>query len=52
MCHHWLRGLCQKGEDCEYLHKYIQEKVPDCPNGIGCVNPDCPFKHGDNVLFK
>lgn len=44
-----MRGLCQKGEECEYLHKYVHERVPDCPNGVFCVNPDCPFSHGSKA---
>ena len=30
VCKHWLRGLCKKGDDCEFLHKYDMEKMPEC----------------------
>ena len=22
VCKHWLRGLCKKGDQCEFLHEY------------------------------
>ena len=30
MCKHWLRGLCKKGFNCEYLHIYDMSKMPYC----------------------
>ena len=30
VCKHWLRGLCKKGDDCEFLHQYDMEKMPEC----------------------
>ena len=30
VCKHWLRGLCRKGDYCEYLHQYDMEKMPEC----------------------
>jgi len=30
VCKHWLRGLCKKGESCEYLHEYRLDKMPIC----------------------
>ena len=30
VCKHWLRGLCKKGDDCEFLHKYDMERMPEC----------------------
>lgn len=30
VCTHWLRGLCKKGENCEFLHSYDPNKMPIC----------------------
>jgi len=50
VCKHWLRGLCKKGDDCEFLHQYDMEKMPECYfyNKYGqCSNKECPFLHLD-----
>ena len=36
VCKHWLKGLCKKGEACEFLHEYNIRKMPECK---------CPEKH-------
>merc|ERR1719469_225023 len=28
VCKHWLRGLCKKGDQCEFLHEYDMSKCP------------------------
>jgi len=48
VCKHWLRGLCKKGDDCEFLHKYDMERMPECYFFIKygqCSNKECPFLH-------
>jgi hypothetical protein len=30
VCKHWMRGLCKKGDDCEYLHEYDRARMPPC----------------------
>lgn len=30
VCKHWLRGLCKKGDQCEFLHEYDLSKMPEC----------------------
>ena len=47
VCKYWLENRCKKGENCEYLHEMIKEKLPECPHGITCTKQgiDCPFKH-------
>ena len=30
MCKHWLRGLCKKGDDCEFVHMYDTSRMPEC----------------------
>ena len=27
---HWLRGLCKKGPDCDFLHELNLKKMPEC----------------------
>ena len=27
---HWLRDLCKKGDQCEFLHEYNLKKMPEC----------------------
>lgn len=30
VCKHWLRGLCKKGDECEFLHEFDMTKMPEC----------------------
>ncbi|KAG8925134.1 RNA-binding component of cleavage and polyadenylation factor [Tulasnella sp. 418] len=30
VCKHWLRGLCKKGDNCEFLHEYNLRRMPEC----------------------
>ncbi|EQC42870.1 hypothetical protein SDRG_00589 [Saprolegnia diclina VS20] len=45
VCRHWLRGLCMKGDNCEFLHQYDMSKMPECRWGMECQVPECPFRH-------
>ena len=48
VCKHWLRGLCKKGDDCDFLHKLDQDRMPDCWDFTQfgeCGNKECLFKH-------
>lgn len=46
VCKYWLENRCKKGENCEYLHENIKDKLPECPHGMSCPKmKDCPFKH-------
>ncbi|KAL7677202.1 hypothetical protein ACOME3_003442 [Neoechinorhynchus agilis] len=50
VCKHWLRGLCKKGDDCEFLHEYDMSKMPECYfySKFGqCMNKECLFLHLD-----
>jgi cleavage and polyadenylation specificity factor subunit 4 len=49
VCRYWLEKRCKKGESCEYLHEYIPEKLPECPNVV-CRVKDCPYKHTPKVI--
>ncbi|KDO17470.1 hypothetical protein SPRG_16972, partial [Saprolegnia parasitica CBS 223.65] len=45
VCRHWLRGLCMKGDNCEFLHQFDMSKMPECRWGMECQVPECPFRH-------
>ncbi|KAL7722047.1 mRNA 3'-end-processing protein YTH1 [Entamoeba marina] len=48
VCQHWLRGMCRKGENCDFLHKYDKARMPICNHFLKykkCDKPDCPFRH-------
>ncbi|CAJ0574137.1 unnamed protein product, partial [Mesorhabditis spiculigera] len=50
VCKHWLRGLCKKGDGCEFLHEYDLTKMPECfffSKYMACSNRECPFRHID-----
>ncbi|KAI1715446.1 zinc finger c-x8-C-x5-C-x3-H type (and similar) domain-containing protein [Ditylenchus destructor] len=50
VCKHWLRGLCKKGDQCEFLHEYDLSKMPECfffSKYMACSNKECPFRHID-----
>nr|XP_014426973.1 putative cleavage and polyadenylation specificity factor subunit 4-like protein [Pelodiscus sinensis] len=50
VCKHWLRGLCKRGDQCEFLHEYDVTKMPECYfySKFGeCSNRECPFLHID-----
>ncbi|KAG8460036.1 hypothetical protein KFE25_014181 [Diacronema lutheri] len=48
VCKHWLRGLCMKGDRCDYLHVYDPARTPIChlfATHGECNNKDCIFAH-------
>ncbi|KAK0734908.1 hypothetical protein B0T26DRAFT_616859, partial [Lasiosphaeria miniovina] len=51
VCKHWLRGLCKKGEGCEFLHEYNLRKMPECNffvrNGFCSNGDECLYLHID-----
>jgi hypothetical protein len=51
VCKYWLENRCKKGENCEYLHENIPDKLPECPMGMACIKiKDCPFKHTPRLI--
>ncbi|CAG98156.1 cleavage polyadenylation factor RNA-binding subunit YTH1 [Kluyveromyces lactis] len=52
VCKHWLRGLCKKNDQCEYLHEYNLRKMPECvfftKNGYCTQSPECQYLHVDH----
>jgi len=51
VCKHWLRGLCKKGEHCEFLHEYNLRRMPECNffsrNGYCSNGEECLYLHID-----
>lgn len=51
VCKHWLRGLCKKGEMCEFLHEFNLRKMPECNfflrNGFCSNGDECLYLHID-----
>ncbi|XP_017667302.1 PREDICTED: putative cleavage and polyadenylation specificity factor subunit 4-like protein [Lepidothrix coronata] len=50
VCRHWLRGLCKRGDGCDFLHEHDATGMPECYfySKFGeCSNKDCPFLHVD-----
>ena len=48
VCKHWLRGLCKKGDLCDFLHRLDHERMPECfyfSNFGECGNKECTFLH-------
>lgn len=48
VCKYWLENdSCKKGQNCEFLHEFIESKIPECTYQIGgiCTKKDCKFKH-------
>ncbi|EEB05511.1 zinc finger protein Yth1 [Schizosaccharomyces japonicus yFS275] len=51
VCKHWLRGLCKKGNQCEFLHEYNLKKMPPChfyaERGWCSNGEECLYLHLD-----
>mmetsp|Transcript_10166 Transcript_10166/g.10044 ORF Transcript_10166/g.10044 Transcript_10166/m.10044 type:complete len:144 (+) Transcript_10166:1-432(+) len=49
VCTHWLRNLCKKGENCEFLHTRDLSKMPICKyyQQGNCKNENCQYLHRD-----
>ncbi|WBW72660.1 mRNA cleavage and polyadenylation specificity factor complex zinc finger subunit Yth1 [Schizosaccharomyces osmophilus] len=51
VCKHWLRGLCKKGEQCDFLHEYNLKKMPPChffaERGWCSNGEECLYLHLD-----
>ena len=48
ICKHYLRGLCKKGDSCDFQHQYDLSRMPTCQFFLAygeCGNPDCNFLH-------
>lgn len=47
VCRHWLRGLCMKGNACEFLHKYDLSRMPFCRHDTveACKEHNCNLRH-------
>ncbi|KAK2196631.1 bifunctional Zinc finger [Babesia duncani] len=51
VCRHWLKGMCMKGEFCDFLHQLVYSRMPPCrsfeKNGfcIDLIRGNCIFQH-------
>ncbi|GFE53243.1 zinc finger CCCH type motif-containing protein [Babesia ovis] len=51
VCRHWLKGMCMKGEFCDFLHQLVYSRMPPCrlfeKNGFCIDNQrgNCIFQH-------
>lgn len=51
VCRHWLRGMCMKGDFCDFLHQLDYSRVPACRSLTAhryCAELQrgyCPYKH-------
>ncbi|KAI0778575.1 hypothetical protein BD413DRAFT_510192 [Trametes elegans] len=49
VCKHWLRGLCKKGDHCEFLHEYNLRRMPECwwyaKYGYCSAGDECLYAH-------
>lgn len=58
VCKHFLKGLCKKGNKCEYLHEYNLRAMPECQTFVrsgrlSCQNgEDCLFQHAPEDMRK
>ena len=39
VCVHWLSNACMKGDDCDFLHEFDVDRMPDCPKGRTAESP-------------
>ncbi|KAK4949191.1 Cleavage and polyadenylation specificity factor subunit 4, partial [Elasticomyces elasticus] len=48
-CKHYLRGLCKKGDQCDFAHTYDVRAYPECKDwnrNWSCANgDDCMYEH-------
>lgn len=53
VCKHWLRGLCKKGNGCEFLHEYNLREMPECIQyaryGLCMNGSECLYRHVDPI---
>ena len=45
VCRYWLNNCCKKGDTCEFLHSFEQDKMPICRKGVACGDPSCFLTH-------
>ena len=57
LCPRFSRGMCQKGEECNFAHGENElkqqvnlQKTKMCSNGKECSRPNCTFAHDESEL--
>lgn len=49
VCRHWIRGMCWKGDNCEFLHQYDTAKMPLCRQFLKTGH--CPDRERGTCVF-
>ena len=49
VCRYFLNKTCLKGDNCEFLHVYKHDALPECRKGPMCGDPSCPLRHSDKL---
>ncbi|RMB95257.1 hypothetical protein DUI87_28244 [Hirundo rustica rustica] len=49
VCKHWLRGLCKRGDGCDFQHDYDASRMPEC-YFYSKFGPLCKYKHTRRVM--
>ena len=53
VCNKWLKGDCQKGDQCKFLHEYDYNKIPICSTFLHtgkCTTQRCRHRHPANLF--
>lgn len=48
VCKYWLRGVCKRGELCDFSHEFDIKRIPEChfySRFKVCLNKECHFLH-------
>ena len=45
VCTHWMKGLCMKGDNCDFLHEVDVDRMPECARGQRCRDKECLYRH-------
>lgn len=49
VCMHWKQGQCKNGDNCNFLHEDIKERLPLCKyfkeQGLCNKGDQCLYKH-------
>ena len=49
VCKHWLRGLCKRDKECDFLHEFNLRKMPECwffnEHGFCSQGDECMYVH-------
>ena len=52
VCRYWLNSACQKGDQCEFLHRIDYDRMPTCPYGDSCERQVSEANKSKTGLFE